>query len=272
MRVSARGHHQVVERLLAISRDTLTVDRSIATHGLGSYHQNRDHLQRAASLRRRLRPIPIVRILALTESWLVGRTTSSSLRLPPSCRYPQLGPGCLDRLAEHGRFTDPTSSVDAITALADLVSPVAAFVRDRCVRSARFEVPCDQLYTDWRRWQRTTDIDPARSRPSAEIFEPLSQDYASPGSRRRGRPPTAMWASPQAGQRCADPRTSADQTVPRPWSALVRGRRPCWANYGEQRRPRGDRPMNATQLSKLALSAWISRGRRRPRASNGVQL
>jgi phage/plasmid-associated DNA primase len=41
----------------------------------------------------------------------------------------------LDRLTRQGKFTELKSSSDSILALQDFVSPVAAFVRDRC-RSA----------------------------------------------------------------------------------------------------------------------------------------
>ena len=40
----------------------------------------------------------------------------------------------LDRLNGNGRFTLPPSSADMANLMADLASPVSAFVRDRCVR------------------------------------------------------------------------------------------------------------------------------------------
>ena len=58
----------------------------------------------------------------------------------------------LDRLRETNRFTRPASTDEAIIALQDLVSPVAAFVRDRCSRDIGAEVPCDDLYRAWKGW------------------------------------------------------------------------------------------------------------------------
>jgi putative DNA primase/helicase len=58
----------------------------------------------------------------------------------------------LDRLTATGRFTRPASTDEAIIALQDLASPVAAFVRDRCVRDLGGEVPCDDLYRAWKAW------------------------------------------------------------------------------------------------------------------------
>jgi putative DNA primase/helicase len=40
----------------------------------------------------------------------------------------------------------------AAIALQDLASPVAAFVRDRCERGPKLEVPVNELYTAWRSW------------------------------------------------------------------------------------------------------------------------
>jgi Poxvirus D5 protein-like len=39
-----------------------------------------------------------------------------------------------------------------MVALQDLASPVAAFVRDRCERGPKLEVPVNELYTAWRSW------------------------------------------------------------------------------------------------------------------------
>ena len=51
-----------------------------------------------------------------------------------------------------GTFTQPESSKDAITVLQDLVSPVAAFVWDRCDRGAQHEVSCEALFNAWKSW------------------------------------------------------------------------------------------------------------------------
>ena len=58
----------------------------------------------------------------------------------------------LDRLTRQGRFTEPKSSIDSVLALQDLVSPVAAFVRDRCERGVGHEVAVADLFAAWREW------------------------------------------------------------------------------------------------------------------------
>ena len=56
------------------------------------------------------------------------------------------------RLQERGYFIQPASSKVAIQELADLSSPMGAFVRDRCVLDPAAEVDCGRLYTEWRDW------------------------------------------------------------------------------------------------------------------------
>lgn len=58
----------------------------------------------------------------------------------------------LDRLTRTGRFTVPESSDDAAQLMMDLASPVAAFVRECCVRGPSAMVPRDDLYDAWKRW------------------------------------------------------------------------------------------------------------------------
>lgn len=91
-------------------------------------------------------------MLVLRQSWL-GRedatlTTTLLAELPGILSWSLVG---LDRLTAHDRFTEPAASTDAIVALQDLVSPVAAFVRDSCM-VGEYEIPCEDLYQAWRRW------------------------------------------------------------------------------------------------------------------------
>jgi hypothetical protein len=60
--------------------------------------------------------------------------------------------GDLTDLETTGAFREPRSSRDAVTALADLVSPTSAFVRDRCKVDADGRVPVTDLYAAWRGW------------------------------------------------------------------------------------------------------------------------
>lgn len=56
------------------------------------------------------------------------------------------------RLRTQGYFKPPASSAAASQELADLGSPIAAFVRDRCVLSPHFEVATDALFVEWCDW------------------------------------------------------------------------------------------------------------------------
>jgi hypothetical protein len=58
----------------------------------------------------------------------------------------------LDRLTRQGRFTEPKSSLDSILALQDLVSPKAAFVRDRCEVGMGCEISVAGLFEAWKVW------------------------------------------------------------------------------------------------------------------------
>jgi putative DNA primase/helicase len=80
--------------------------------------------------------------LCLTQSWRDKENPAliDELRteLPGILNWSLNG---IDRLASTGRFTEPTSSHSAITALQYLASPVKAFVRERCVVGADKKVP-----------------------------------------------------------------------------------------------------------------------------------
>ncbi len=56
------------------------------------------------------------------------------------------------RLKARGHFVEPRSSAGAAQELADLGSPIAAFVRDVCVLGPQHQVPRDELYLLWRTW------------------------------------------------------------------------------------------------------------------------
>jgi putative DNA primase/helicase len=215
------GHadtHQVVERLLAISgRDTLTVDRKYRDPWTGQLPTKfmivSNELPRFGDASGAITNRFVV--LALTESWL-GREdreleAALAAELPGILNWALDG---LDRLAEQDRFTEPTSSVDAITSLADLVSPVAAFVRDDCVRGAHLHVGCEELYADWKRWAE----DNGHRAGSTQTF---SRDLRAviPGLRitrprddeNEHRPRRYGGIGRRMDQQCPEPRTSADQ-------------------------------------------------------------
>jgi putative DNA primase/helicase len=92
-------------------------------------------------------------ILQMTNSFLgrEDRTLDGRLRaeLPGILNWALDG---LDRLTERGRFTVPKSSDDATALMADLASPMSAFVRDTCVLGPDENVPVDDLYFAWKQW------------------------------------------------------------------------------------------------------------------------
>jgi putative DNA primase/helicase len=155
-RLNGKGAHVVVERLLSISgEDTLTVNRKyreqwtgkLPTRLLVCSNELPQLGDASAAIANRFVP------LLLTRSWL-GREDHKlelALReeLPGILNWALDG---LERLTKQGRFTRPPGADEAIVALQDLASPVAAFVRDRCVRGAEHEVAVDVLYAAWRSW------------------------------------------------------------------------------------------------------------------------
>lgn len=155
-RLGGANVHQVVERLLSISgEDNLTIDRKYREPWTGILPTRfvviSNELPRFGDASGAIAGRFIV--LQLRESWL-GRenpalTAELLEELPGVLNWALAG---LARLREQGRFTEPDSSRDAITALQDLTSPVAAFVRDCCTRGAGDEVECPVLYQAWKAW------------------------------------------------------------------------------------------------------------------------
>jgi len=155
-RLNARGAHVVVERLLSISgEDTLTVNRKHRDQWTGKLPtrlmvcSNELPQLGDASMAIAGRFVPLL----LSASWY-GREDHE---LEPALQEEL--PGILNwsldglkRLTVAGKFTRPPGAEEAIVALQDLASPVAAFVRDRCVRGPEHEVEVDELYVAWRAW------------------------------------------------------------------------------------------------------------------------
>jgi len=57
-----------------------------------------------------------------------------------------------DRLRKRGRFVQPRSAMELVATMDDLASPIAAFLRDRCVLEPAGTVPVAELYRAWREW------------------------------------------------------------------------------------------------------------------------
>jgi putative DNA primase/helicase len=134
-RLGGGNAHQVVERLLSISgEDKLTVDRKYREPWNGKLPVRflilSNELPRFGDASGAIANRFVV--LAMQKSFLgkedIGLTQRLLTELPGILLWALDG---LDRITQQS-FTVPKSSNDAILALQDLVSPVAAFVRDEC--------------------------------------------------------------------------------------------------------------------------------------------
>jgi putative DNA primase/helicase len=155
-RLGAANVHQVVERLLSVSgEDTLTVDRKYRDPWTGQLPTRflviSNELPRFGDASGAIANRFV--LLTTRHSFLGKENPGLTQELVPEM------PGILnwaldglERLQQQGRFTEPESSRDAIVALQDLTSPVAAFVRDRCSVGPVLEAPVDELYRAWKAW------------------------------------------------------------------------------------------------------------------------
>jgi putative DNA primase/helicase len=106
-------------------------------------------------------------ILRLTESWLgredQGLEPRLHAELPGILNWVLDG---LDRLTEAGRFTRPSYTEDVVLTLANLASPVGAFVRDCCERGPLCSESVDDLYRMYRAWAE----DNGQGRKNKQVF------------------------------------------------------------------------------------------------------
>jgi putative DNA primase/helicase len=68
-------------------------------------------------------------------------------------------------LRQAGRFIEPQSSSDLVDQMADIASPITAFVGDRCDLSPNSETPLPTLYASFRSWSESNGIDKPVSQP-----------------------------------------------------------------------------------------------------------
>ncbi len=156
-RLAGRDVHQVVERLLSVSgEDLLTVDRKYREPWTGKLPSRflilSNELPRFGDASGAIANRFVV--LTMTESFL-GRENTSLTDAADQRAQPASFPGrsrAWTGIARRGKFTEPKSSLDAILALQDLVSPVAAFRRDRCEVGVGFEVNVKDLFGAWKDW------------------------------------------------------------------------------------------------------------------------
>src|SRR5262249_26729112 len=93
-------------------------------------------------------------VLLLTRSWLGKEDSELEPRLctelPGILNFALAG---LTRLNKNeGRFTEVPSAKEAIVAMRDLASPVAAFVRERCRLDAQSAIAVDDIYGVYKTW------------------------------------------------------------------------------------------------------------------------
>jgi putative DNA primase/helicase len=155
-RLNGRNASVVVERLLSISgEDTLTVNRKFKEAWTGKVPtrlmlcSNELPQLGDASMAIAGRFVPLL----LTRSWLgqEDHRLEDALReeLTAILNWSLEG---LARLGPQRQFTQAPGADEAMIALRDLAAPVAAFVRDRCVRDSSLEVAVDDLYKAWKLW------------------------------------------------------------------------------------------------------------------------
>jgi putative DNA primase/helicase len=153
--------HQIVERLLtATGRDGIQIDRKYREAWNGPLPTRFMIISNELPAFSDASGAVVDRFvtLLLTVSWL-GRE-NPKLKTELEGEAPAVLNWALDgleRLATTDRFTQPHNSAEAMAALHDLASPVAAFARDCCVtgkdgKGVIYEFNCDALYRVWKLW------------------------------------------------------------------------------------------------------------------------
>ncbi|MFE0175181.1 phage/plasmid primase, P4 family [Streptomyces sp. NPDC059002] len=155
-RLGGRDGHQVVERLLTVSgEDTIDVDRKykdpwtgrLPTRFLILSNELPNFGDASGAIATRFL------VLNMTASWLgrEDRALGAALHaeLPGILNWALDG---LARLLAQGRFTEPESSREAVTAMQDQASPMSAFTREVCEVGPGHEVPVDALFQAWKTW------------------------------------------------------------------------------------------------------------------------
>lgn len=157
-RFVGRNSNVVVERLLSISgEDTLTVNRKYRDQWTGKLpsrlHVISNELPKLGDASTAI--VGRIILLLLSRSWL-GREDHElepilHAELPGILNWALAG---LERLTLDNAncFTRVETAEEAITAMRDLASPVAAFVRERCIVEPDAEIEVDMLYAEFKAW------------------------------------------------------------------------------------------------------------------------
>lgn len=153
----------VVERLLAITgEDGITVDRKFREAWTGHLPTRfvllTNELPRLADASGALASRFVV--LVLTKSFYGQEDAALTWKLIAEL------PGILnwaidgrDRLAERGHFVQPESARQAAAEMADLGSPIGAFLQQRCAVDSSYSEECGAMFDAWTAWCRVNGRD-----------------------------------------------------------------------------------------------------------------
>lgn len=272
-RLSGANVHQVVERLLSISgEDTLTIDRKYREPWTGKLSSRfvilSNELPRFGDASGAIANRFLV--LSMHNSFL-GRentklTSELLAELPGILSWALDG---LDELTTSGSFTRPAASDDAILALQDLVSPVAAFVRDQCSIGVESVILASGLYTVWKTWCEDTGNRPGSAQnfgrdlravvPAIRIERPWNDDGTRGPRHYRGIAASTAHNAPDRGPKRSD---AADET-PGPLETAVK---PIVGSTHDERGgmvrpcPECDQPLPAGKVRHPECFQSIQRG------------
>ena len=156
-RLDARAdQQQIAEKLLSISgEDSQTIDRKYLPPWSGKLNARflllTNIMPRISDASGALSSRFV--ILTMTKSFYdqedQGLADKLLQELPGILNWAIVG---WKRLKERGKFVVPASSAEAVQEMADLSSPILAFLRDRCMISDGRTVSCDFLYEEWCQW------------------------------------------------------------------------------------------------------------------------
>jgi putative DNA primase/helicase len=189
-RFVSKNGNIVVERLLSISgEDFLTVNRKYRDQWTGKLpsrlHVISNELPKLGDASTAI--VGRIVLLLLSRSWLgkEDHDLESALEaeMPGVLNWALSG---LERLTiDNGnRFTRVESAEDAITAMRDLASPVAAFVREECVLGPEHEIGAESLYCSYRAWCEANE----HVKSSKHVFgRDLAAAVSAVRKQRRGR-------------------------------------------------------------------------------------
>jgi putative DNA primase/helicase len=171
-RFAGKNGGTLVERLLSISgEDILTVNIKFKEQWTGKLpcrlHVISNELPRLGDASTAI--VGRIVLLLLSRSWLGmedhALEPALMAELPGILNWSLAG---LHRLTvENGnRFTPLASADEAVTQMRDLASPVAAFVREKCVIGPDREIAVDDLYAAYKLWAE----DSGHARPTKHVF------------------------------------------------------------------------------------------------------